>query len=73
VGTKYVDIYINRIIAADPIWKMKHQSLRFEVFMAVTMKKAVFWDVAPCRYGVNRRFGGTYPEDGGDTFLRNVG
>jgi hypothetical protein len=24
------------------------------------MKKAVFWDVAPCRYGVNRRFGGTY-------------
>jgi hypothetical protein len=22
------------------------------------MKKAVFWDVAPCRYGVNRRFGG---------------
>jgi Ca2+/Na+ antiporter len=24
------------------------------------MKKAVFWDVAPCRYCVNRRFGGTY-------------
>jgi hypothetical protein len=24
------------------------------------VKKAVFWDVAPCRYGVNRRFGGTY-------------
>jgi hypothetical protein len=24
------------------------------------MKKAVFWDVAPCIYGVNRRFGGTY-------------
>jgi hypothetical protein len=24
------------------------------------MKKAFFWDVAPCRYGVNRRFGGTY-------------
>jgi hypothetical protein len=21
------------------------------------MKKAVFWDVAPCRYCVNRRFG----------------
>jgi hypothetical protein len=35
--------------------------VRFEVFTAVTMKKAVFWDVAPCRYGVNRRFGGTYP------------
>jgi hypothetical protein len=34
--------------------------VRFEVFTAVTMKKAVFWDVAPCRYCVNRRFGGTY-------------
>jgi hypothetical protein len=33
---------------------------RFEVFTAVTMKNAVFWDVAPCRSCVNRRFGGTY-------------
>jgi hypothetical protein len=24
------------------------------------MKKAVFWDVAPCRSYVNRSFGGTY-------------
>jgi hypothetical protein len=60
----------------------------------------IFWDVAPYRYCVNRRFGGTYrfhlqgiksaseeatwagvcrlvrgffyPEEGGDTFLRNV-
>jgi hypothetical protein len=24
------------------------------------MKKAVFWDVAPCRCGANRRFGGKY-------------
>jgi hypothetical protein len=23
-------------------------------------KNAVFWDVAPCRYCVSRRFGGTY-------------
>jgi hypothetical protein len=28
--------------------------------MAVTMKNAVFWDVAPCSPFVNRRFGGTY-------------
>jgi hypothetical protein len=28
---------------------------RFEVFTAVTMKKAVFWDVAPCRYCVDQR------------------
>jgi hypothetical protein len=32
--------------------------VRFEVFTAVTMKNAVFWDVAPYRYYVNRRFGG---------------
>jgi hypothetical protein len=32
--------------------------VRFEVFAAVTMKSAVFWDVAPCRSCVNRRFGG---------------
>jgi hypothetical protein len=28
--------------------------------MAVTMENSVFWDVAPCRSCVNRRFGGTY-------------
>jgi hypothetical protein len=31
----------------------------FEVFTTVTMKNAVFWDVAPCRSCVNRRFGAT--------------
>jgi hypothetical protein len=34
--------------------------VRFEVFTAMTKKNAVFWDVASCRYFVNRRFGGTY-------------
>jgi hypothetical protein len=34
--------------------------VRFEVFTEVTMKNAVFWDVAPCRCYFNRRFGGTY-------------
>jgi hypothetical protein len=73
-----------------------------------SLKNAVFWDVGPCRWCMNRRFGGKYrlhlqdikicerktsvsrwsaatwsrwflarkffyPEDGGDTFLRNVG
>jgi hypothetical protein len=28
--------------------------------MAVTMKNAVFWDVAQCRHCVSRRFGGKY-------------
>jgi hypothetical protein len=40
----------------ERIWK----NVRFDVFTAVTVKNAVFWDVAPCRYFVNRRFGGTY-------------
>jgi hypothetical protein len=30
----------------------------FEVFTAVTMKNAVFWDVAPCGFLMDRRFGG---------------
>jgi hypothetical protein len=34
--------------------------MRFEVFTAMTMKNAVFWDEGPCRCFVNRRFGGTY-------------
>jgi hypothetical protein len=34
--------------------------VRYEVFTAVTMKNAVFWDVAPYRSCVNIRFGGTY-------------
>jgi hypothetical protein len=38
----------------------KIKIVRFEVFIAVTMKNAVFWDVAPCRSCVNRRFEGTY-------------
>jgi hypothetical protein len=61
------------------------QYIRFEVFTAVTMKNAIFCDVAPCRSCVNRRFGGTYHllhgrkirEPGTSMsrwlFLRNVG
>jgi hypothetical protein len=32
----------------------------YKIFTAVTMKNAVFWDVAPCRSYVNQRFGGIY-------------
>jgi hypothetical protein len=38
----------------------KIEFVRFEVLTAVTMKNVVFWDVALCRFCVNRRFGGTY-------------
>jgi hypothetical protein len=34
--------------------------VKYEVFTAVTMKNAVFSDAAPCKYCVNRRFGGMY-------------
>jgi hypothetical protein len=40
--------------------------VRFEVFMAVTMKNAIFWDVMLCGSCKNQRFGGTYG-------LQNVG
>jgi hypothetical protein len=33
-------------------------SVRFEVFMVVTMRNAIFWDVAPCGSYENQRFGG---------------
>jgi hypothetical protein len=41
-------------------WEDNNNIVRFEVFTAVTMKNAVFWDVAPCRSCVNLRFGGIY-------------
>jgi hypothetical protein len=34
--------------------------VRFEVFMSVTMKNVVFWDITPCGCYKNRRFGGTH-------------
>jgi hypothetical protein len=34
--------------------------VRFEVFTAVTMKNAIFWDMTPCTSCMNRRFGGMY-------------
>jgi hypothetical protein len=40
--------------------------IRFEVFTAVTMKNAVFWDVTPRGSCKNGRFGAT-------KFLRNIG
>jgi hypothetical protein len=32
----------------------------FEVFAAVTIKNAVFWDVASCGFNINKCFGRTY-------------
>jgi hypothetical protein len=41
-------------------WMTIHTSVRFEVFTAVTMSNAVFWDVTPCDSCKYRRFGGMY-------------
>jgi hypothetical protein len=51
-----------------------HNFVRFEVFTAVTMKNAIFWDVAAatCSHWF-LACGFFYPEDRGDRFLRNVG
>jgi hypothetical protein len=55
----------HRVLSSAPLPQLKRFvneiiPVRFEVFTAVTMKNAVFWDVAPCISCVNRRFGGTY-------------
>jgi hypothetical protein len=49
-GLSYVRINCNQI----------SDYLGFEVFTVVTMKNAIFWDVAPCRFCVNQHFGGMY-------------
>jgi hypothetical protein len=35
------------------IGRSTNDNVRFEVFTAVTMKNAVFWDVAPCGFNIN--------------------
>jgi hypothetical protein len=40
-------------------WKRIYM-VRFEVFMAVTMKNAVFWDITLCGLCKNRCFRGLY-------------
>jgi hypothetical protein len=37
-----------------------YQHVRFEVFTAVAMKNGVYWDVTPCGFCKNRRFGVTW-------------
>jgi hypothetical protein len=53
----WVSIYVN-----TSKWRIEfnYYCVRFEVFTAVTIKNAVFWDVESCRSCVNRRFGGIY-------------
>jgi hypothetical protein len=65
---RYVEIFpgpeVTNVLKNSPETKRQNLNkcshVRFDVFTEVTMKNAVFLDVAPCRSCVNRRFGGTY-------------
>jgi hypothetical protein len=57
---KHVEDSLNKRTVLTVLSVMKLSCVKFEFLTAVTMKIAVFWDVAPCRSCVNRRFGGSY-------------
>jgi hypothetical protein len=58
IGTQFIPQrkHITSPLESQPVNAM----LRFEIFTAVTMKNAVFWDVTPCDPCMNRCFVGTY-------------
>jgi hypothetical protein len=56
----FADYNFLNVIKCCILWCKKYiYCVRFEVFMAVTMKNGVFWDVTPCGSCKDRRFGGT--------------
>jgi hypothetical protein len=55
----YALIIRNTHVNNDRLGVIWDFSVRFEVFTAVTLQNAVFWDVTPCGSCKNRRFGGT--------------
>jgi hypothetical protein len=54
----YVAGYISFAVPALPFENTFH-FIGFQVFTSVTMTNVVFWDVKPCGFITNRRFGGT--------------
>jgi hypothetical protein len=48
------------IISNLPHWMYMFGTAGTSMRNIITIKNAVFWDVAPCRSCVNRRFGGKY-------------
>jgi hypothetical protein len=56
-----IRFHVSKSYKLSTVWRQwNKKSERFEVFTAVTMKNAVFWDVTPCDSCKSRRFGGTY-------------
>jgi hypothetical protein len=43
-----------------PVFTTRLKYVRFEIFMAVTMKNAIFWNVTPCGFCKNQCFGEMY-------------
>jgi hypothetical protein len=57
----------HRILSHEKGYETTH--VGFEVFTAVVLKSIIFWDMTPCSPFADLFFD---PEDGGDTYLRNV-
>jgi hypothetical protein len=53
-----IDIYL--VYQSHILFWLEEALSRFEVFTAVSMKSAIFWDVALCGYCKNRRFSLVY-------------
>jgi hypothetical protein len=49
-----------KVIAKHDGSTMKMKYVRFEVYTAVTIRNAIFWDVTLCGCCKNRHFGGSY-------------
>jgi Tfp pilus assembly protein PilZ len=48
-----IHLYIAYMNFTHNCGQLLHGHVRFEVFTAVTMKTAIFWDMAPCKSCVN--------------------
>jgi hypothetical protein len=57
---KHQPVNMIRKLSPSTVSIVRHTVVGFEVFTAVIMKNAVFWDVTLCGSCKNRRFGGTY-------------
>jgi hypothetical protein len=49
---------IGRYFVADPDLNKRIIDNRCEVVDLITLKNVVFWDMTPCVFIINRRFGG---------------
>jgi hypothetical protein len=58
-STNFLEVTCAGKYAEGTCSRIIHRFVRFEVFMVVTMKNGVFWDVTPCGSYKNQRFGGT--------------